>query len=496
MSAVADASEKRRLDEGWARLLFVLVASAGIAALKWWTLDMPANWDESWAVLPGAIELRDNGFNIPAMLDAGGYNQYGPATHGASPVTWLAGLVFTFVPADQALRALHFVHFLIGGLALAEIYRFVRGVWGSAASVVFAASMALVPVISAQLGAVYLELPLLAAAALAANAFIREKYWWAAGWAALATAVKPTGIYVAMAIALALFLGRKSWKSLLRGALYGAPSIAIALWHLLEITSDLEQVRTPLGSITSSIGTAASMPEFSLPLILSVLAFLAIRRGVSPELRVRLSIGIAMEVAFVTMFVIVPLVGLNDRLLPRYVVGVLPFAAFVAIASLRRVFGSRLTVVFSALMVVLMALNTNGALSTRRDVNNVVLQERTNAYADLLLLQRELLTIGLERPEPVMVTAANYWFRAQYPELGYVDTTPSKLVDLGNAAFDPDDAATYPESFIVFNSEDYENRTSQFVERIEDDPQFETNTIERTRGRYTLELLIVRRVGT
>ena len=106
-----------------------------VAILKWWTLDMPANWDEVWAVLPGALELRDNGFDIPALLNSGGYNQYGPATHGASPVTWLAGAVFTFAPADQALRMLHLVHFLIGGFALSEIYRFVRGIWSQRASI-------------------------------------------------------------------------------------------------------------------------------------------------------------------------------------------------------------------------------------------------------------------------------------------------------------------------------------------------------------------------
>ena len=496
MSAAAEVSETHRDENVWARLGTVLLASAAIAALKWWTLDMPANWDESWAVLPGAIELRDNGFNILAMLDAGGYNDYGPATHGASPVTWIAGLVFTLAPADDALRYLHFVHFFIGGVALAEIYRFVRGVWNQLASVAFAASMAIVPVVSAQLGAVYLELPLLAAAALSANAFVRERYWWAAGWAALATAVKPTGIYVAMAIALALFLGERSWKSLARGAMYGVPSIAIALWHLLEITESIEQFQPPLDSVTSSIGTAASMPEFSLPLILSVLAFLAIRRGVSDELRVRLRIGIAMELAFMTMFVVVPLVGLNDRLLPRYVVGLLPFAAFVAIASLWRVFGARMTVVFATVLVALMVLNTNGALSTRRDINNVVLQERTNAYADLLLLQRDLLTIGLERPEPVMVAAPNYWFRAQYPELGYVESTPTELVDLGHVDFDVDDPSTYPDAFIVFDSENYQSRTSEFIDRIENDPQFEVSKIERKRGRFTLELMVVNRLGS
>lgn len=476
-------------------MLVAVLATGAIAVLKWWTLDMPANWDESWAVIPGAITLRDNGFDIPALLSSPGYNQYGPATHGASPVTWMSGLVLSVVPSESALRALHFVHFAIGGFSVSEVYRFVRGVWSRSASGLFAGSMILVPVISAQLGAVYLEIPLMAATLLMANAYVRRRYWAAAGWATLATAIKPTGLYAAIAIGIAGLLTRFSWRSIGRGFLLGAPAIGIALWHLLEITQTYGEVPAPFKSVLSAVGTTGTMPEFSLPLLLSVLAFVAVRRSISEELRIRLRIAIAVELAFIFVFVIVPFVGLRDRLLPRYVVGILPLVAFVAIAAIKTVYGRRFAVIFSSLLLAFLILNTNGDLSPRRDVLNTVLQERTNAYADLILLQKELMDIGIARPEPVFVTAPTYWFRVRYPELGYSDVIPEKIVDLGHVDFDPDDPDTYPDAFLILETENYENNTKLFAESVKENDDFEVEAIERSRGRYTLELLVVRRVG-
>ena len=140
------------------RFSYWAITFGALLIYKWWAIRMPASWDASWTVIPGGVTLVENGFDLPALLRSPHFFELGPATHGNSPVIWMAALVMKTVGrGDAFLPALHVVHLAIGAVALRQVYIFGRSMWGNKASLMLVFATAVVPVMHAQLGFVYLE---------------------------------------------------------------------------------------------------------------------------------------------------------------------------------------------------------------------------------------------------------------------------------------------------------------------------------------------------
>ena len=307
---------------------------AGVVLLKRDALLLPASWDESWAVLPGGLWLSDNGFDILGLIRQPLHFEFGPGTYSAAPVTWMTGIVATFARSTSVfLVSLRLVHMAIGAVGLREVYRFARPVWSPTASAGLVAATALVPVMNAQLGFMYLEIPIFTTGMLAINAGLASRWGKAAFWGALATSFKASGILSLGAIVSAGFLAQRTMESFRRSVLVVLPAIAIGLIPVL-LDKFMAMTERDLGHLLWVSGLQIfRIPEIAIALLFIVLfGILPDRSGRSsePDVRIRLDVMASLILVFIGFYLFTLSFVARTFFLPRYFIMIVPFVLFAA----------------------------------------------------------------------------------------------------------------------------------------------------------------------
>lgn len=486
----------KTIQDQWALMsprLRGLLSWAGVFALlvlmKRNALLLPAAWDESWAVLPGGIWLAENNFNIVGLLDQPEWFQYGPATYALAPITWMTGVVAAFTTTSKSfLISLHLSHMAIGAVGLREVYRFARPVWSATASAGLVLVTALVPVMNAQLGFMYLEVPIFTAGMLAVNAGLAGRWGKAAAWGALATSFRGNGVLPIGAVVAAVLLPQRTIAAWRTAALTLVPSLFVgALPILLE--QPLATPNRDLGLVfQASVTQLLRMPELVVTLTFAAL-FIAIpdhrAQTIRNEIHARLQTFAWLILGFIgfyafTIRFIIPL-----YVLPRYFIVIVPFVFFAAWEVGRRRFGARIPLLIGVGLVGSMIATSSGALLGTPDQITSVGLESSNQYATRLLLTRDVLRGAISTGEHVYVIP-NTWFRSQYPDLGYVDEVP----DTVHLVTDLDEDAL-PDRFIIADtapnegSEDVRQRLSQNDKYTSESTEFESADLTARFIKYT-----------
>lgn len=421
-----------------------LLSFAAIFVYKYWALKVPASWDASWTTLAGAVTLRSNGFNIVELASLAPWYENGPATYALSPVTWYSGLLLWLTPAGfSTLTVLHVGHFAIGAAAFTGLYRYIRPNHSARETVGILMGVALLPVVSAQLGFMYLEIPLLATAVAAMNAATRRRWIQAALWATLAAAIKPSGVVVGFALA-AVYLDTQGWRfsrEWFRSAGFVlAPIAAIAVGLMAVPYGAPPGSELGPSSLTQLKLVAFGVPDVALLIAIGLLGALL------PSFKARKHLGFRfgnwLIIAFFSMFVLLPVLGLGERLGPRYLTLLAPFALHNAYLVVRHFSPGSPATAIAVLFLVFSFANRNGTMYPGPDVAITALQERSNGYADLLASHELALHSAIEDHEGVLIVPAGFWFRATYPDLGYVnepaDVVPTNRIDWENEDSLPD----------------------------------------------------------
>lgn len=425
-----------------------------VVVLKRDALLLPASWDESWAVLPGGLWLSDNGFNILGLAKQPLHFEFGPGTYALAPVTWMTGIVATFARSTSVfLVSLRLVHMAIGAVGLREVYRFARPVWSPTASVVLVVVTALVPVMNAQLGFMYLEIPIFTTGMLAINAGLAGRWGTATFWGALATSFKASGILPLGAIVSAGFMAQRTMESFRRSVLVVLPAMAIGLIPVL-LDKFVAMSERDLGHLLwVSWLQIFRIPELAIGLLFIVLfGVLPDRsdRSSEPDVRLRLDTLSSLILMFIGFYLFALSFVVRTFFLPRYFIMIVPFVLFAAWEVGARRFGPRVAAVATGLLVVSMIINMSSTyLLDPNEVTTVGL-ESSNAYAESLLLTNTILDRALQTGDPVYLSN-NLWFRTQYPRLGYVEVVPENAHLL--TELNQDDP---PDTFVIVDSENSE----------------------------------------
>ena len=184
-----------------------LVALFFILVLKWDVVARPPVWDTAMGLFPAAITLADNGFDVIELLGMPDFFEGGPNTHSTSPVTFATAVVLKVTGGgDRAFVILHLLHFAAAALALVLLFGLARPVFGGLGSFFLCLSVLLYPVFSAQVGFLYMEVPLFLCAVAALHAFADKRFRGAVLWSALAYATKEAGIIVPATLAVATLI--------------------------------------------------------------------------------------------------------------------------------------------------------------------------------------------------------------------------------------------------------------------------------------------------
>ena len=470
---------------GWVVSFLVILAS------KWWTLRVPASWDASWTVFAGGSTLAENGFDLVGLLDSPSFRQYGPGAHASSPVTWLTGLVIAAVGEGAALLpTLHIIHFAIGAVALQQVYRYARHVWMPRPAFVALTTIALIPVVNAQFGFMYLEIPQLAAMMLAINAYFRGDLTRAGAWAAIGTSIKASGIVIPLALAATILTSDRTRSGLRRAAHTVLPSLGVVAAILLlrdSLGSDARTARDLLGGgLSSLLGSADISLLFALLFVFMASAIRSDRLRSGEKEHVTLAAWTV--VGFLSFYTLLPLLGFPFVMLPRYFVLVLPVTVVGVGLVLRSVFGTRFLQVAVAVFLTGSIVNSSGAFYLLPEKKNTIYQEHSNGYADLQLLTQDGFAVLEDLADIPILVDRNQWFRGTYPASGYVS---ARLINMQRLE-DFETANGYralPETFVVLESEETGSMIPDLLEQLEDDESWKREITILKRGRYEMQLV-------
>ena len=468
-----------------------LLAFVALLASKWWTLRVPASWDASWTVFAGGSTLAENGFDLIALIQSPSFREYGVGTHASSPVTWLTGgMIELLGTGDRLLPTLHVVHLMLGALALQQIFRYARGIWGWVPSVLVVVTIALVPTLNAQFNSMYLEIPQLAATMLAINAFLRGDLSRSAAWAAVGTLVKGSGILVPLAIGATVLSRERTRAGLAQVGRLVVPSLAV-LAVLMAIRPDIGfDDRVALNFLRGSFAGLLGTPDVALLMGL-VLLFVAsaLRSAQLPEgERTRLILASWMIGGFLAFYLLLPLARFPFVMLPRYLGLIIPVTVVGVGIALGRVFGPHLLRIGWVVLLVASIANHDGRFYLEPSLNNTVYQEHANGNAQLLMLIQDGFaelegTVGT----PILLDR-NQWFRATYPASGYVTQPLANILKLDGFRRDGrfDDL---PRAFAVLDSEATGPDIPLLREQLAEDPTWEAEITVLKRDRFEISII-------
>lgn len=418
-----------------------VVSFAVLLSVNWRALQQPPAWDAAMSVHPAAITLSKNGFKLPELLHLPSYPGGGPNTHAASTVTLLYAVIYWGFSGSSALLPLmHLGQFAISAAGAAAAFRLAQPLLGLGLAALFCAAVLSYPVLLAQTGCLYLEMPLLASTLGALAAWSSGRRGWAAMLALVACSIKETGIAAAATLGAAALLEDKPWRRRVIGAFSVlAPSVTAVLIKVAAVQPPgAGHYRAPpLGSFLQYhvAGRMAQAPDLCCFLGLFVLVSLLHIKTAWQSLRGRSNDGVAAALpqfglanlavwALLGVLAATPLIG-ELYVLPRYFVQVLPCLFLVLVDALRRAAGPRAAWAATALGLALFAANCNGAFYGENPANDGSVAERSLEYHDLLEAQR-LATKALAKTSPDTLVFYGYpeHFMVSYPEMGFVERRP------------------------------------------------------------------------
>jgi hypothetical protein len=440
-------SDSRRHSHATESIVVVFVAFAVLVALKWPVLTQLPVWDEAFSVHPAAITLAHNGFDLWALLHEPSYAEGGPNVHAASLVTMLTASGYRWLEGSPWLfPLLHVCHLAIAAWCIAAAYRFGREQFGALLAAIFAAAVFCFPLFQVQAGLMYLETPLLAATLSALTAWSAERRNAALAWAVVAVLVKETGVLVGGVLAFGWLLESRTWSQRLRWALAGTlvPGfIALALLLVIPTPGGAGYRPPPYGVYLRYYlaDRLMQVPDLCFFLLATLVVgglrwktvlrgFTAVRAAVDGAEDVhlserRLAIAHLLTLVFLAFHLAAPFV-FENYLLPRYLLQILPFMFMALIDALRQATSGRSAYLVTAACCVVFFANREGYFYPRGMRNDFSVAERSEAYRDLLAVQRAGVRTLAESPRdvPVFYGLPEHYF-TRYPPMGYVSEVPA-----------------------------------------------------------------------
>ncbi|HVX13112.1 MAG TPA: hypothetical protein VHC22_18150 [Pirellulales bacterium] len=456
----------------WPTALSFFAFFGGLLLLNWPTLDDPPTWDGAMGVHPAAITLSRSDFDLAGLLHERAYMQGGPNTHSLSLVTWCTALAYRSLAGSRwLLPVMHVCHFALAAVALAAVYRFARPALGGQLAIGLSLLVLCNPIVLAQTGCLYVEVPLLASTMVALIAWSDNRPWRAAFFTLLTFYIKETGLILAGALTAAAVLEagplpRRLTRAagvflpavtafFVNKAIYHPPGAApyVPLPYREYVRYNIIQRLTPVPDLCVLIG---------LFLLVTVVRGPALWRAwrqpnsgaTGAEDRVLpaspVAISHLMVLSFIGFFLVANYAG-EVYLLPRYFVQIMPCLALGVIDAARRVAQQRVVLAGIILCSAAFLVNRYGTFYAPVTTNDGSAAERSLEYRDLLEVQRQAMATLADcaKQSPVFYGYPEH-FLLNYPEMGFTDRRPDNgYCVLFDPPYNQARLADYPSLFYI-----------------------------------------------
>lgn len=430
-----------------------------IGVLKWQAIFLPPIWDESVSVFRAASYLTLHHFDLVGMLREPEYGAHWLSL--MSLVTALAASVLGYGPFLWAV--LHLLQWAMGAVIGLLLMNLLKPVLGRVPALLSALLFLIMPATLAQLGFMYIEIPLALFSLAAVASHLAGRVGMAVVLCALACFTKEVGFLVAVALGIATLLEAKQWKLGVKGALlYVVPSLDILLITAAnQIAAGLHSGSTLAGPVSARLQAALEitkvvyvryLPDHSvlhaLSLLLAVgylgrVIVLRRRRGAAafedPRFRLKLVASLFLLCFLVFYHLLVPVFWAHRNYLPRYLLQALPFIIVLVAFGIRRVFSPRCLNGLLVLLVLLALINRRGLWYPAIPFNDISLAERSEEYLDGYYATRDCLAAleeGAPPEVPIYFTSFTYYL-TQDPNLGYVTRRMGNARDVSTAPLFP-----------------------------------------------------------
>lgn len=422
----------------------MLLAGFGLAivALLTPTWNQPPVWDTTTGLFPAAQFLAENGFDLPRLLVEPGWHAGGPNVHPLSWPTWVTALaLWVSGEGGTPFLALHALQYALGAGVLLGVFRLAAPAIGMGAALGVCGVVLLFPLYQVQQGYLYTELPLAFATIWAVHAHVGGRDGRALAFAALACLTKEAGVTVPVALAAATLLEASPGRWRRAALLLSVP----VLWIGLQLAVVPER-EAGLGSpgyfaqLADAGSKLSAVPDWAL--LLGLYLAVAVLRTprwwralARPDEALpgerACAVGALVVGAFLGFYASVPLVIVEEYLLPRYYVQIVPLVFAGLAVSLGRRASPRVRAGVLVTLAVLFLANREGAFYPDVAGNEFSLAERSFEYRDLLAAQQRLVAAAAALPDALPVyygLPEHYLFR--YPRSGYASGPPDAGVCL------------------------------------------------------------------
>lgn len=447
-----------------------------IVALKWSFFTNPPVWDEAFSIFPAADFLVNNGFDYSLLLEQPRYHEGGPTAHGLSLLTIVTALVLKVTgggtPAWAILHVLQWLMAAAIGTMLTHIY---NTVFERIPAFLLAVASLVYPVMLAQLGFMYLEVPVLFFTILAFSFFLNSWIWLASLFLVAACMTKGSALIGVGALTLtALICQDKRFTRRFADASILAIPALVSVKILMSVAESKPSITVSheivdiitliiIKNINAYQRYVTIIPEmilvFSASIIFSIFYIVKYcKKDKKKEQSVMLFNSLFIIVFFIFYFFIFNYYTKIDspNFLTRYIAYAIPSMFFVIYYIHDQILqNQRVKIVILLLLIMVFLVNRNGILyPPLPHITCNAMAERSEEYINGHLVQKEYIAM-IEKKVPkdisIFVSLPDY-FLTRYTVNQYVKEPLTNAQFIWHVVKELGPHFPYPNHFVLVYS--------------------------------------------
>ena len=446
-----------------------------IIALKWTFFSIPPVWDEAFSIFPAADFLVNHGFDYFLLLTQPSYHEGGPTAHALSLLTLASALVLKITGGGTwAWVFLHVSQWLMAAAIGTILTRIYRNLFDAVPAFLLTVITLVYPLMLAQLGGMYVEVPLLFFSLLAFYHYRKEQIGLASLFLAATCMTKASGVIAVGALALSALCGYQSKpirKRFMNAFILASP--AIVLVFALSVIRDNEL----------SFATAYKCRDILNVIIYRNLSVYQNYISYIPEIIVIVVTSIIISISLLSMnfyrhiktgqkekyiityncfflilfsifhFVVYAYIQASDsHFLPRYFFFVIPSMFLVLYYAIDKIFKvTKIKVLLLLIIIGICLINRNGMLYPSIPYSSIAMAERSEEYIDGFKVQKDYISM-IEKVVswniPIYVSLPDY-FLMHYAVSQYVQKPLPNVYFIGHVLKSEEYKFKYPEHFVL-----------------------------------------------